>query len=352
MSGAGVIKVPESIILIRRDNIGDLVCTTPAIRALRLKFPGARIALLVNSYNAEVLRGNPDIDDVYIYEKAKHNKDKSGLKIAFDNLRLIREIRKKRFDCSIGCGYNYSPRLARYTWLTGGKARIGCFPKGKASSFFYNAGIEGPEVPLHEAVAMMRLLKPLGIEGEPPKQVLKPDSVLAGNTRQYLEMSGLKKGEKIILFQISSRKPENRWPKESFRELADMVHGIPGLRVLLLWAPGSPDNPLHPGDDDKAEWIISSMKKKPLVYRTNSLSELIAVMSLGSLAVTSDGGAMHIAAALDMPVLSVWGSTDERRWSPWGVPYIILQKETKRADSVASAEAFEAFKELFSKHLK
>ena len=59
------------VLFIRRDNIGDLICTTPAIHALRKNFPAAKIGVLVNSYNADAVAGNPDVDEVYIYEKAK-----------------------------------------------------------------------------------------------------------------------------------------------------------------------------------------------------------------------------------------------------------------------------------------
>ena len=60
------------ILIIRRDNIGDLACTTPAIAVLRQHFPEAEIGALVNSYNAEVLRGNPNVDHVFVYQKLKH----------------------------------------------------------------------------------------------------------------------------------------------------------------------------------------------------------------------------------------------------------------------------------------
>ena len=60
------------ILVVRRDNIGDLVCTTPAIADLRKQYPDAEIAALVNSYNAEVLKGNPNLDHVFVYQKLKH----------------------------------------------------------------------------------------------------------------------------------------------------------------------------------------------------------------------------------------------------------------------------------------
>jgi len=60
------------VLVIRRDNIGDLVCTTPLISALRKRYPGGHVAALVNTYNEAVLARNPDVDAVYAYEKGKH----------------------------------------------------------------------------------------------------------------------------------------------------------------------------------------------------------------------------------------------------------------------------------------
>ena len=114
---------------------------------------------------------------------------------------------------------------------------------------------------------------------------------------------------------------------------------------LILWAPGSSKNPFHPGDDEKAEAIAGKMRGAVL-YKTRRLGELIAAISVCGLVICCDGGAMHIAAALGKPILTVWGSTDKRRWSPWQVDNIILQKG-KRADEVTAGEALSAFEKLW-----
>ncbi len=334
---------PKSIIFIRRDNIGDLVCTTPAIRAVRLKFPKARIGIFVNSYNADVVRSSPDIDEVYVYDKIKHSAGRSRLTVLFRSLKVIRRIRSERFDVAIGCG-SYSSTLARYTYLTGAKLRIGYVQEGRPANFYNNPVIE-PKSVIHEVEATMDLLKPLGVEGPPPALRIRPNAEQKKTIYRGLLKAGLKEAEKIVIFHISSRRPENRWPRENFRDLADRVQEKRGLRVLLLWSPGHADNPLHPGDDATAEWIISSMKKKPLVYRTETLKDLIAAMSIGHSVVCCDGGAMHIAAALGKPILTIWGSTDRRRWAPWGVPNTILQSGDNAA-LIDTGTALAAFNKL------
>src|SRR5689334_10387340 len=105
------------ILVIRRDNIGDLVCTTPLIAALRARYPQAHIAALVNSYNAAILEGNPDLDALHVYTKLKHRADgQSALRIIAARLRTLRELRREPFDYVVlaSAGSNrYGLRFAR-----------------------------------------------------------------------------------------------------------------------------------------------------------------------------------------------------------------------------------------------
>src|SRR5258708_11081581 len=97
-------------LVIRRDNIGDLVCTTPLLFALRERFPRAHIAALVNTYNEAVLERNPAVDAVYAYEKGKHRgRGRSFLSVHLDRLRPIMKLRKERFNYAILATPRFQP---------------------------------------------------------------------------------------------------------------------------------------------------------------------------------------------------------------------------------------------------
>ena len=335
----------KKILLIRRDNIGDLICTTPAIHALREKFSAAKIGILVNSYNADAVADNPDIDEVYVYEKAKHAEGENRFLVWLGNLRLFLKIRGERYDVAIGCG-NYSPSLARYTFLTGAKNRIGYVRSGDRS-ISYNIPISELREPIHEVVATFKLLEPLGIDGEPSRLVLLPSADEKEKVLKFLSPPPTSHlpPPVFVAMHISSRKENNRWPADRFIELGNELIKKYNVTPLLLWAPGSSKNPFHPGDDEKAEAIADKMRGAVL-YKTTRLRELIAAISLCRLVICCDGGAMHIAAALGKPILTVWGSTDKRRWMPWQVDNMILQKG-KRADEISVAEAINGFDALW-----
>lgn len=335
---------PKSIILIRRDNIGDLICTTPAIHALRKQLTDIKIGVLVNSYNADAIRNNPDIDDVYIYEKEKHARDKNRFSVWASNLNVLRKIRREKYDVAIGCSNKYSSRLARYTYLTGAEKRIGYIPVGKGTSY-YNFPLNEPLESIHEVISTVRLLEPLGISDENLRLVLKPYDIEKRSVKEHLASEELEENN-IVAVHISSRKANNRWPVGRFVALGNELGQRYKIRPLILWAPGSKENPLHPGDDEAAAEIVKGMISRPVLYKTSKLGELIAALSLARLVICLDGGAMHIAAALGKPIIAIWGSTDVRRWSPWGVKHIILQKGSE-ADAITIKEVLSAFDSMW-----
>jgi ADP-heptose:LPS heptosyltransferase len=326
------------ILIIRRDNIGDLVCTTPAIHAVRERFPDAKIGVLVNTYNADVILNNPDVNEIFVYEKAKHAPGKHKLSVWRDNLGVLQRIRRARYDVAVGCG-SYSPRLARYTFLTGARKRIG-YLRDPGKSLGYNAPVLETVRPVHEVEKVFHLFSALDITGAPPPLRVYPAAAEVQHARDVLKASGIRGGRPLVALHISSRRPENRWPAEKFIELAQGIIHRRKAELMLLWSPGSEKNVYHPGDDEKAELIRRSVQPSPAACSTGILRELIAALSVSAVVVCGDGGAMHIAAALGKPVVTIWGSTDPVRWRPWGVRHVLLQDESRRAENISVEAVF------------
>ncbi|MEW6409272.1 MAG: glycosyltransferase family 9 protein [Nitrospirota bacterium] len=338
----------KKIIIIRRDNIGDLLCTTPAIRALREKFPDAQIDILVNSYNKAIIENNPDINNVLVYRKTKHEPYRNKLSIWLEVLRLYLKIWMGKYDVAIGASSHYIPRVGRFTFFTGARRRIGYISqKGLLPRLFYNCPVKSPERSVHEVKVIFDLLHPLGIKSHPGNLILNISDVEKNGIETFLKTNGIKRDEPLIGIHISSRKKQNRWSPDKFIQLIDFLMTAWKVAVLLLWMPGDEDNPYHPGDDKKAFYIAEKTIRRPLCYRTTSLKELIASISVCRMLICGDGGAMHIAAAFGIPVVTIWGITDERRWAPWITEHIIL-KGKENADDISVEEVIEAVRK-FSK---
>jgi ADP-heptose:LPS heptosyltransferase len=339
-----------NIVVIRRDNIGDLVCTTPLLRALRERFPQARLCMLVNSYNRAVVDNNPDIDEVYAYTKAKHRGvAQSLLGVYLDRVRMYRRMRRERFDYAIIAGAHFLPRGLSLARSLRPRHIIGFTEPGKR-------GIEHIDVaipydlprPLHEVEDIFRLLAPLGIEGAPPRARVYAEPAAIARVQALLRERWGERSALTVGVHISARKPTNRWPTDNVIATLRRLHAERSARFLLFWSPGAADDPRHPGDDDKARAITEAVRQDvPLVpLPTSELGELVGGLACCDAVICSDGGAMHIAAALGKPIVCLFGKSDAARWHPWAVPYELLQPPSLDVKDVTVAQVCEAFARL------
>lgn len=344
-------KPALKIIVIRRDNIGDLVCTTPIFTALRAQFPDAKICALVNSYNFDVLARNPYIDQVYAYTKSKHRAPgTSAIRVYLDRLRLFLALRRERFDYAIIAGAHFVPRALRLARMLDPKHIVGFTEKGKPGSRHIDMGVPYTlERPLHETEDIFRLLAPLGIAGNPPPLCVIADPQAARKVAEQLE--NLSPSNQTIAVHISARKPTQRWSAANFVHLIRHLHQQTGARFLLLWSPGAENNPLHPGDDEKAGEIMRGLIGLPcLACSTHTLKDLIAALSVAESVICSDGGAMHLAAALQKPIVCLFGRSDAKRWYPWGVVHKVLQAPSHEVMDITPDEVGQAYVALMREH--
>jgi len=321
------------ILIIRRDNIGDLVLTLPLIRAIRQRFPDAWVGALVNTYNAPVLEGNPWLDAVYAYEKFKHAGPASFLAAAKRNLNVVMTLRAKSVDYAVLAGSGFLQRALRLARLCGARHIV-------------PVEFGSPEG-LHEAQDVFRLGRAFGIEGTAPAASLQADAALALNISDRLRQKLGNAHGPTIGIHISARKPSQRWPVERFAALMRALKGEGPARFLLFWSPGAADHRQHPGDDDKAEELLRALGDFPVfACETRRLTELVAGLSLCDRVVCSDGGAMHIAAALGKPILCFFGNSPAARFHPWGVPYVLLQPPSREVRDISVEQAVEGFERL------
>jgi ADP-heptose:LPS heptosyltransferase len=323
-------------LVIQRDNIGDLVLSTPFIRALRERFPSARIDALVNSYNAPVLDRNPHVDTVVAYVKWKHRRP--GLaRFAHqrENWRRFGTLRAARYDVAVILNRDYT-RHAVQLALTAAAARIAGFTHGRGLLERFIAIRVPARAIAHQHIAQRAaaLLQAIetALDGRPgsartmPPCELFPDPRLRERLAGELAAAGIPPVGLTIGVQVSARKLDQRWPAERFAELIHRLHRRLACAVLLFWSPGSEDNAFHPGDDAKAAFILERCAGLPVHgIRAAVFAETVAGMSLADAIVTGDGGAMHVAAALGRPIVGLFGATALELWHPWGPRFAALR---------------------------
>lgn len=336
-----------SVLVIRRDNIGDLICTTPLFEAIRRQYPQAYIAALVNSYNEPAIHGNPYLDAIFAYTKGKHAAGEPVWQAYLRRVKLLWLLRQKKFDYVILASTGFAARSLSLARLLAPRHIVG-FVTEQASSRKIDLAIpHGSGTSLHETADMFRLLAPLGITGSIPGLSVVPDLQLAGRLRAQLPAAVREGSGPLIALHISARKEKQRWPVASFAELAHRLHARFAARFLVFWSPGDENNPFHPGDDGKAARLLADLSDLPAApVMTEHLSELIAGLSLCDAAVLSDGGGMHVAAGLGKPLVCFFGNSSAIRWHPWGVRHELLQQPSRDVQDISVEEAFAACSRL------
>lgn len=333
----------ERILVVRRDNIGDLILTTPLLSALRRAKPDAWIGILVNSYSSAVLAGNPDVDAVFAYDKAKHRPDKHRLMVYFETMRLIRKLRRLAIDQVLLAGPGAQHQAYSLCRWVNSRSIIGFVTPDFHPPKITNPVPYGEGAKLHEVQDIWRLLAPLGIEGPIPPCRVYADSNLVRHWSEYLAAKSTGDGP-LIAIQLSARRVKQRWPAIRFASLIQMLHVNLAARFVLLWSPGTSEDTRHPGDDAKAVEVCSYLPTGlPMVAcPTKTLADLVAVVSLATLVITPDGGAMHVAAGLDKPVVALFGDSSTNRWHPWQTPHRILQGRNQDVADIDVSSVFDA----------
>lgn len=322
----------RGILVIRRDNIGDLVCTTPLLGALRIRYPRAWIGVLTNSYAAPVLDGNPDVDEVFAYRKLKHLNGEEGVLSALaGRVSALWKLRRRGLDLAILAAGIQDSRGERFAKQV--------HPGRIVTS---DAPIPGQ----HEVERTFTAVRQLGFEGPIPPLRISPSSVAMAQVEGAIRQAGVQRP--LIGMHISARRSAQRWSARQFAQLADALNAQFNAAVLLFWSPGAKDHPLHPGDDEKARELMT-MVRNPLALMpcpTTELTRLVAGFAHCDAIVCSDGGAMHVAAALGKPIACFFGDSPVERWRPWGVRHLVLKAQSCKVEDVQVGAALDAIGEL------
>ncbi len=308
----------KKILLVRNDNIGDLICTTPAIEALRKKYPTAQIDIVVNSYNQCAIYKNPFVNKIFCYTKPKHKKSLADKVSAFfGKTKMLFEIFSAKYDAVVVFRGGYSKSAELFATASRASARVGVKnPKG-SDSFTHYAEIKSG---MHEVEFCFECLRPFGVEYGGEKTLISPKDELR-------DAFGYAKDKTLV--HISSRKKENQISAKKWIEI------IKALQTKEILINSSPD------DKEKASEIAKESGAE-MAY-TKNFDELVALISNSKTLITLDGGALHIGPALGVKTIGIIGSSDFERWYPWGAKEFCIKSNTGMAEDVGVEEVKERF---------
>ena len=309
---------PERILIVRLSAIGDVIHALPCLNALRTAFPDAYIAWVVENIAADILYNHPQIDDVFIIPKKRWRKFKPGIWLN-ELMPFIRMLRSKQFDVAFDFqGLTKSSIISR---AADARVRVGFGGEDgrEFSKLVNNTKIVPPASAIHVVERNFSLLSALGITGDIPEPVIPIDPDAVVYIKEFLDRKN-PDNKPLISIQPGAGWTTKQLPLETYAELTNLIREHLDYQVIYTWGPG----------EEAMIQALATMAHKrgaaPLVAPPTTLRQLVALVKACSMIVGGDTGPVHLASALGIPVVAIYGSSDAKRNAPYTTKLRLFQR--------------------------
>ncbi len=302
------------ILLTRTDRIGDVVLSTPAIKAVRDKYPDSHIAFMVRPYAKDIVLGNPYLDEVIVYDK--YGKQKSLI----NTILFAFKLRKKKFGLSIML--HPTNRVHLISFLAGIPKRIGYDRKWpylltKKVPHFKQEGKK------HESEYTLDLLRVIGIDPHSRELFVPVHEKDIEKIEKLFSEHHIGKDDLLVAINPGASSRSKMWPPRNFAKLADSLAKEFKARILIV---------SNTANEEAADIMVRVMKHEPVnLTGKTTVGELAALLSKCSLFISNDSGPVHIASAIGTPVISIFGRKNpglsSKRWGPTGKNSAVFHKD-------------------------
>lgn len=299
----------RKILIIKPSSLGDVVMALPALSALRRSFPDAKISWFIRPEFAPLLKNHPDLDEVILFDRRFLGKALFNPQAFAALISLIWRLNRSKFDIVIDLQGLF--RTAIFAWLSGCPKRFGMANAGEFGHLFYTHKVEQTKDCIHLVDYYLEIVRQAGASKIDVQFLLPADSVAEGTVKRLLAANDIGQDNYAVLVTTSAHE-DKCWPVERFAALADKISKQFGLSII---ATGSASE----------KPIVERLKHKANVPITNfagvtSIGELVALLKGARLVVSNDTGPGHIAAALGVPVVLLFGRSNPARVAPYGRP--------------------------------
>jgi ADP-heptose:LPS heptosyltransferase len=306
--------VQRRILVVKLADLGDLLTVTPALRALRLSLPDARIDALVTPGSASLLAGSDAVDRVIRFNKFAFDSPGQALHALPLALQLGRRLRTAGYDTLVLLHHLTTAfgtaKYAALTLASGARIRAG-LDNGRGRFLTHRA----PDLGFgerHEVDYWLSVVATLGASNPRPRLELPipPDADQAA-AKRWGELGLTDQRAAVIHPGSGAFSLARRWSPERFAAVADRLAAEQGMRILVLAGPA-------PGERELAREVVDQMTQPATILDgVPSVQELAALLRRASLFVGNDSGVMHLASAVETPVVAIFGPTNHRAWGPY-----------------------------------
>jgi heptosyltransferase-1 len=316
----------KNILIIKPSSLGDIVLGLPALSALRRSFPDARISWLVRPEFAQLLKNHPYLNEVVLFDRRFLGKALFNPRALNSLIALVRRLRKSKFDAVIDLQGLF--RTACLAWLSGCHRRFGMTTAREFATVFYTDKVQRSADSIHVVDYYQKVIACAGAS------ILDVEFKLPVSEQAACRAAGLLSGNKIdvnnyAVFVPGSVHKSKCWPAENFVSLAKKITSQFGLSVITVGT-----------KSDKAitERIVSETNGQVTDFAgLTSLPELAALLKGARIVVSNDTGPGHMAAALGVRLVMIFGPSNPVRLFPY-----------RRPETLAAVEPFGRGPELQS----
>lgn len=336
------------ILIIRFSAIGDVVRTLPALHALRDAFPHAQIDWAIEKKSRDVVIDHPALDQVHVFERPEGLKN--GVR-AF--LQFCRTLRANHYDVALDFHGIFKSGLA--SKATRARERYAFAPpRGRELSYlFANHRVHLPSPMLNRVEENLLLSEAAGAVPSATEIIISLPEESEEAIDAYIQHE-FQSAKRIIAIHAPVDRPEKQWPIARYAELADMLLSDGRFEVLLTWGPGQ---------RACVEEICNKSRRNPhIAPETPCIKDYACLMRHCALFVGGDTGPMHIASAMDVPVVAIFGGTSPEKHQPYNKPCRVLyagptnlrhnleaDEAAKYLDAITSEQVYDACIDLLKR---
>jgi ADP-heptose:LPS heptosyltransferase len=322
---------PQNILIINFGQIGDVVLSLPALKAVRAKFPAARITAMVGEAGAEIIEISGFVNEKIVVDRVKL-RDGEKINSIKEVLQIAKDVRRRRFDFVIDLHSLYETNFLGF--LSGAKRRLYANRENRSLDFLANFQPAPPREnkKLHLSDHYLNVLKPLGIENAPrfveieprEKDLERVESLL--RSRESVKLVGLFPG---------AGNPSRRWSLEKFAETAAILAADKNTQIVVF---------LGPEEKDLRGEIESKFPVETLIIDNLSLLEFIAALSKLSVLISNDTSAIHLGAIVGTPIVLVMDKRAPTTYLPLAEKVRLVNYDT--IDEIKTDEVLRATREM------
>ena len=293
----------HSILISRLRFMGDVILTTPVIRALRKNFLDAKIAYLVETPYHDLLENNPNLDAVIAFDRKSFAKQ-GNLSQLLNQAKFFNSLRNEHFDIAIDLLGN--PRSAWQTWFTGSRIRVGGNFRGR--KYLYTVRVKHDARPKTAIDFHLQYLKAIGVKAHGTQTEVITTKAEDNWALSYFDLLGIDRRKRVVGIHVGATYPAKRWLPERFAQLCEKL--IERLGVDVVFTAG-------PGEESLVETVRSAVANRTFSPGVLSLRHLAALLKYLDIFISNDCGPMHLAPAVGTKTIGIFGPGEPEIWFPY-----------------------------------